>query len=127
QPELEQLATEGAEFHPCTICHKPAAIMEILAVGKNGPTVYEQTCRVCFHSERHVKFTCPECDTDQVLPVEEEDDDTFICRTCNAELSRYNLLDEENFRHVDEMMYPDGLANCAHCEPPRVSWRVFYL
>jgi hypothetical protein len=116
QPELEQLAAKGTEIHPCTICHQPAAIKEILAVGKNGPTVYEQTCYVCFHTERHVKFTCPECDADQVLPVEEEDGDTFTCRACSAELSRYNLLDDENFRHVDEMMYADGLANCAHCD-----------
>ncbi|CAM4394313.1 HsdR [Klebsiella grimontii] len=114
-PELEKIRAEGTEFYPCPICKKPACVEKATAVGKHGPVVCVESCKVCFHTTRYVRYIC-ECDTAQILPVEEGDGETFTCPTCNVEFIRYDLLDEEYFRSVDEMADAIDQTECASCD-----------
>jgi hypothetical protein len=115
-PELEQLLASGVVINPCPVCHQPAAIEKTIATGDRGSSVCERACRVCFDTERYVKLDCPECNHAQVMPVEEEENEMFSCSHCPAELTRYDVLNEEVFRSVDEMMYAIGPANCSSCD-----------
>lgn len=115
-PELEKLVASGVVIHPCPVCQQQAVIEEVIATGGDGPTVCIHACRVCSDTKRFVKFDCPECHCAQIMPAEEEEYEMFSCSNCQAEHSRYDILEEESFRSVDEMMYAIGPADCTACD-----------
>lgn len=115
KPELDKYAHDGAEIQECNVCHKCALITEKELTGDDGPTVYKQHCVVCSHKDHIVRLNCPDCESALIIRSEEAAEDVS-CSVCDAEHSRYDLLDEATYHSVDEMMDSIVPADCGECD-----------
>lgn len=113
--ELQRLTKSGLLISKCSDCSQMAAVHEEVTTGSEERTLLSVRCRVCNSASRHFLFQCPECSEPVSLS---EGDEAFTCEHCNEEYERYELLDEETFRSIDESMYSVLPAGCTNCASP---------
>lgn len=113
KPQLKKLIDNGCVIHNCYHCNKKAAV-EIIINEESVNPLYEVSCDVCGRrADIYIYATCPECQSRQ--RIEDDGEADFICRSCNHEESRYDLLDEWDGRH-DEYSESGLPASCSDCD-----------
>lgn len=112
QPELEALAAQNLPITMCPDCHQNAIVTRPEETGHDEFELTETRCRVCTSSSHHVLFICPECDERQSMSDGDED---FVCEHCKISVSRYELLDGESYRSLDEQLNSPFPAGCTTC------------
>lgn len=117
QPELDEIRERGLQLTPCPDCGQNAVVMTPEDTGVQERTLLVTRCCVCSGYSRHILLKCPECEERQSLS-EDISDQVFSCEHCDYTSDRFELLNEETFRSVDEQMYSNLPAGCTHCMSP---------
>lgn len=115
KPELDELAAQNIPVSNCQDCHQNAVVTTIEKTGNEERPLVITRCKVCTSTYRHISLACPECNERQLLP---EGEDEFVCRHCGCTSDRYELLDEEVFRSIDEQENSGFPAGCTNCLSP---------
>lgn len=115
QPKLTALMDAGSRLDTCPECRQQAVVETTIAEGEDECTLQSKRCEVCSSTSRSVHFLCPECSEPQML---EEGETDFTCSDCRTEIERYELLDGETFRSIDEQMDSVFPAGCTSCMSP---------
>ncbi|WP_261424031.1 hypothetical protein [Serratia proteamaculans] len=113
KPELNKLSKAGYAIYECGFCGKKAAVDMLINEESLNP-LHQVTCEVCSRrTDTYILATCPECQSRQ--RIEDDGESEFICRTCNHEVTRYELLDEWDGR-PDEYSFSGFPASCSDCD-----------
>ncbi|MBC8641574.1 hypothetical protein IAG25_32645 [Caballeronia sp. EK] len=112
KPKIEGLQRGGRTFEICPLCGTQAYQVE-----EEAPRLTYCHCLVCFHNEKRLQVTCPECgDEDQYA----EPDEGFSCTKCDCEISGqhslFDLLDQNQSRGTKDDIDSDTPANCDECQ-----------
>ncbi|MEB7559468.1 hsdR [Kluyvera cryocrescens] len=115
KPEIEKLKAQGTVIYNCEECRQDAVIAEVIVTGSEEHKLVSHQCRVCNNTHRFVQFVCSECNEEVSCTQDNED---ITCPECHTSYDRYELLDEQTFRSVDEMIDAFPPAGCTSCSNP---------